>query len=50
MPSDRNITGSPEDWLIYALSDLELAKTRDFSDKILLEELCCHAQKASEKP
>ena len=41
--------GSAEDWLRYARSDLEISKVSDLSDRILLEELCFHAQQAAEK-
>ncbi|MGA2956223.1 MAG: HEPN domain-containing protein [Thermodesulfobacteriota bacterium] len=40
--------GEPGDWLRHAWSDLELARTRRNS-KILLEDLCFHAQQATEK-
>jgi len=40
--------GDPGDWLRHAWSDLELARTRRNS-KILLEDLCFHAQQATEK-
>lgn len=40
--------GSPESWLIYAKSDLALAKS-EARPEILLETLCFHAQQAAEK-
>ena len=40
--------GGPGDWLRHAWSDLELARTRRNS-KILLEDLCFHAQQTAEK-
>jgi len=40
--------GEPGDWLRHAWSDLELARTRRNS-KILLEDLCFHAQQATGK-
>jgi HEPN domain-containing protein len=40
--------GEPGDWLRHAWSDLELARTRRNS-KILLEDLCFHAQQTAEK-
>ena len=40
--------GGPGDWLRHAWSDLELARTPRNS-KILLEDLCFHAQQATEK-
>jgi len=40
--------GEPEDWLRRAYSDLELARMRQNS-RILLEDLCFHAQQATEK-
>jgi HEPN domain-containing protein len=48
MPPERNQPGSPEDWLLYAHSDLELAKISPPSG-VLLEALCFHAQQAAEK-
>jgi HEPN domain-containing protein len=40
--------GNPPDWLRHAQSDLELARTRRNS-RILIEDLCFHAQQAAEK-
>ena len=40
--------GEPADWLRRARSDLELARVRRNS-RILLEDLCFHAQQAAEK-
>ena len=40
--------GEPEDWLRHARSDLELARMPRNS-RILLEDLCFHAQQATEK-
>jgi HEPN domain-containing protein len=40
--------GSPTDWLRHAWSDLELARV-DQNSRILLEDLCFHAQQAAEK-
>ena len=37
-----------EQWLIYAKSDLELARV-DLPNSVLLETLCYHAQQAAEK-
>ncbi len=48
MPPKEIEPGEPEDWLRHARSDLELAHTRRHS-KILLEDLCFHAQQAAEK-
>ena len=42
---DRDLV---EQWLIYAKSDLELARV-DLPDSVLLETLCYHAQQAAEK-
>ena len=42
------LPGSPSDWLRHAWSDLELARTEPNS-RILLEDLCFHAQQAAEK-
>jgi len=48
MPPEDYSPGSPQDWLRHALSDLELASVARNS-KILLEDLCFHAQQAAEK-
>ena len=48
MPPENCRPGSPEDWLRYARSDLELARVEQ-SPYILLESLCFHAQQAAEK-
>ena len=48
MPDEPVEKGSPQDWLVYARSDLELAR-RGKSPGILLETLCFHAQQAAEK-
>jgi HEPN domain-containing protein len=40
--------GEPRDWLRHAWSDLELARVQKNS-RILLEDLCFHAQQAVEK-
>jgi HEPN domain-containing protein len=40
--------GSPQDWLLHANSDLELARTGK-SPKVLFETLCFHAHQAVEK-
>jgi len=48
MPYEPFEPGTPEDWLRHAWSDLELAKVQRNS-RILLEDLCFHAQQALEK-
>jgi HEPN domain-containing protein len=48
MPPEEIEPGEPGDWLRHAWSDLELARTPRNS-KILLEDLCFHAQQATEK-
>ena len=48
MPPEEIEAGEPGDWLRHARSDLELARTPR-SSKILLEDLCFHAQQAAEK-
>lgn len=40
--------GSPQDWLLHANSDLELARTGK-SPRVLFETLCFHAHQAVEK-
>lgn len=48
MLPDNLDPGSPEEWLRYALSDLELARVAS-SPNILLATLCFHAQQVAEK-
>jgi HEPN domain-containing protein len=48
MPPDIPPPGSAADWLRHAYSDLALA-TLTPSPRILLEQLCFHAQQAAEK-
>ncbi len=48
MPPEEIEPGEPGDWLRHAWSDLELARTSR-KTKILLEDLCFHAQQATEK-
>lgn len=48
MPPDDPSSGSPEDWLRHARSDLALARQQGPPD-ILLATLCFHTQQAVEK-
>ena len=48
MPPKGPVPGSPEDWLRHANSDLEIARSAK-SKRVLLEQLCFHAQQAAEK-
>lgn len=48
MPLETYAPGSPADWLRHAYSDLALAGIAPLP-KILLEQLCFHAQQATEK-
>lgn len=48
MPPERHPPGSPADWLRFACSDLELARSGRHPG-VLLEGLCFHAQQAVEK-
>jgi len=48
MLPDTSMPGSAADWLRHAYSDLALA-TLTPSPRILLEQLCFHAQQAAEK-
>ncbi len=48
MPPEDISPGSPLDWLRHAWSDLELARMARNS-RIMLEDLCFHAQQAAEK-
>jgi HEPN domain-containing protein len=47
MPPKEIEPGEPEDWLRHAWGDLEIARTPR-KTKILLEDLCFHAQQAIE--
>lgn len=48
MQHENNLSGSPESWLQYANSDLELARISK-PQNVLFETLCFHAQQAAEK-
>ena len=48
MPPEDNRAGSPEHWMRFAHSDLELAKITP-PKGVLLEGLCFHAHQAAEK-
>lgn len=48
MSHDSPLPGSPEDWMRFAYSDLELARS-PLLPRVLLEGLCYHAQQAAEK-
>ncbi|NNJ84254.1 MAG: HEPN domain-containing protein [Gammaproteobacteria bacterium] len=48
MPERKPEPGSPDEWLLYAKSDLALART-DGSPDIMPKMLCFHAQQAAEK-
>ena len=48
MLPDNDQSGSPEDWLRHAHSDLQLARLSP-PPGVLLEGLCFHAQQAAEK-
>jgi HEPN domain-containing protein len=48
MPPEQVSKGSPQDWLLHANSDLELARTGK-SPGVLFETLCFHAHQAVEK-
>ena len=48
MSPEADRPGSPETWLRYAQSDLELARSSPPAE-VLLEALCFHAQQAAEK-
>jgi HEPN domain-containing protein len=48
MPPERVRKGSPQDWLLHAHSDQELARTGK-SPGVLFETLCFHAHQAVEK-
>ena len=48
MPPEKVRKGSPQDWMLHANSDLELARTGK-SQRVLFETLCFHAHQAVEK-
>ena len=48
MPPEPLQPGSAQDWLRYAVSDLELAKTSGVPN-VMFESLCYHAQQCAEK-
>jgi len=48
MPHKKELSGSPQDWLSHARSDLALAKISP-PEGVMLEGLCFHAQQATEK-
>lgn len=48
MPPERQMPGSPDDWVRRARSDLALAKVL-LPEGALYEDLCFHAQQAAEK-
>ncbi len=48
MPPEVHFSGSPADWLRYARSDLELARTIRPAE-VMFEGLCFHAQQAADK-
>ncbi len=48
MPPDAPQPGSAQDWLRYAHSDLQLARTSGASN-VMLESLCYHTQQCAEK-
>ena len=48
MPLKKNGVGTPEEWLRYAYSDLELARVTP-PPNVMLEALCFHAQQTVEK-
>jgi HEPN domain-containing protein len=48
MPPEQAKPGSPQEWLRYAASDLELAKLAGIPN-VMIESLCYHAQQCAEK-
>jgi len=48
MPREAPPPGSAQDWLRYAVSDVELARASGVPN-VMLESLCCHAQQCAEK-
>lgn len=48
-PLKHGPPGSPEDWLVHAESDLNLARIAQTQKDVLPEQACFHAQQAAEK-
>ncbi len=48
-PPRRDSLGSPEDWLVYAESDLRMAQVARERKDIIPEQACFHAQQSAEK-
>lgn len=48
MPPEQAQPGSPQEWLRYAASDLELARMVGVP-QVMIESLCYHAQQCAEK-
>ena len=48
MPPEREIPGSPADWLMRARSDLAIAKA-PLPEGAVYEDFCFHTQQAAEK-
>ncbi len=48
-PLEHGPPGSPEDWLVHAESDLNLARIAQAQKDVLPEQACFHAQQAAEK-
>ncbi len=45
----RSTLGLPEEWLVHAKSDLNLARLSKGRDDVLPEQVCFHSQQAAEK-
>jgi HEPN domain-containing protein len=48
-PAKKQLPGSPEEWIIHAESDLQLARLGQQNKGVLPEQVCFHAQQAAEK-
>jgi len=48
-PLKHGPPGSPQDWLVHAESDLNLARVARERKDVLPEQVCFHAQQAAEK-
>ena len=48
-PREQGAPGSPQEWLVHAQSDLNLARVARERNDVLPEQSCFHAQQAAEK-
>ncbi len=48
-PEKKRLPALPEEWVVYAHSDLNLARLGQESKDVLPQQICFHAQQAVEK-